>query len=187
MARLRRFETLITRWNRTINVVGQLELQQLWQRHIADSLALVEALPPHGEVVDLGSGAGFPGLVVAIASTRPVILVEANRRKAAFLRECTRELGVAARVVAERIERCGIVGARIVTARALARLPRLLALATPMLAEEGACFFIKGAQVEVELTEARRDWQMSVTRHASSPGSDGCIIEVRHLRRVEPA
>ncbi len=185
--RLAVFEALLRRWNGRINLIGRGTVGQIGQRHITDSLRLIDHLPATGTIADLGSGAGFPGLVLAIASGRPVTLIEADVRKAAFLREAARVTGADATVVASRIEDSQMREIDIVTARALAPLRLLCAYAYPLLAPSGVCFFLKGAQVERELTEADAEWQMSATRHHSRVMREGCVLELRHLKRREQA
>ena len=177
------FEALLRRWNSRINLIGRGTLGQIRERHIADSLQLLDHLPPAGSIVDLGSGAGFPGLVVGLASGRPVTLVEADTRKAAFLREAARMTRTDAAVVACRIEDTTLRNIDVVLARALAPVRPLCALAYPMLAASGSCLFLKGAEVERELTDAEREWQMSATRHPSRVTPEGCVLELRHLKR----
>ena len=181
---LGRYQDLVLKWNCRINLVGRSDVDQLWARHIADCLRLIEILPPRGSVADLGSGAGFPGLVIAIVRHCPVVLIEADQRKAVFLRECCRELGLSATILAKRIEHLTGVTVDIVTARALASVERLCALSAPLLNPAGRCFFIKGARADAELTEAGRRWQMDVIRHRGSETGDGCILEVSNLRRA---
>ena len=181
--RLRVFADLLGRWNRTINLVGAREMDELWDRHIEDSLCLVPLLPATADITDLGSGAGFPGLVLAIATGRRTTLVEADQRKAAFLREAARATGADVRVMADRIEQCGLRGAALITARALAPLPRLLELAAPLLAPDGICLFPKGRHVDLELTAARQEWQMAVHSHSARQSQGGVVLEVKHLRR----
>ena len=180
--RLAVFEALLLKWNDRINLIGRNEAAQLRERHVEDSLQLLSLLPAEEAVVDLGSGGGFPGLVIAIAGERLVTLVESDGRKASFLREAARATSAAVEVVNKRIEHCGIRGARLVTARALAPMAGLLDLAFPLLAPEGICFFPKGGNIDAELTAAEAGWQMSVKRHRSRTASDGCILEVRHLQ-----
>src|ERR1700722_5537891 len=160
---LDRFAALLLRWNRTVNLIARKDEQRLWERHIADSLQLATLMQPGpGRAIDLGSGAGFPGLVLAIATGVPFDLVEADQRKAAFLREAARQTGAPVRVHPVRIEAAAIAPAPLVTARALAPLPKLLALAAPLLAPGGTCLFPKGANVQAELTEAAPQWHMRV-------------------------
>ncbi len=180
------FEALLKQWNTAINLVSAREIDALWERHIGDSLGLLPFLPPAAELTDLGSGAGFPGLVLAIATDRPTTLVEADQRKAAFLREVVRVTGAPVHIVPRRIEVCGLTERPLLTARALAPLPRLLALAAPLLASSGVCLFLKGQNVEPELTAAKREWQMSINCHTRPDSKGSVVLEVRHLRRIQP-
>ena len=123
--RLDVFAELLQRWNQRINLVSPRDLPHLWDRHVTDSLQLLDELPPGAPFVDLGSGGGFPGLVLAIANDSPVTLVEADQRKASFLREAARATGTTANVIARRIEQADLPPTRYLTARALAPLPRL--------------------------------------------------------------
>ena len=185
--RLSIFEALLLKWNARINLIGPSETAHLRRRHVEDALQLLSLLPSRGHVVDLGSGGGFPGLVIAIAGQRAVTLVEADGRKASFLREAARSTGADVMVVNERIERCMIRDAEIVTARALAPLPRLLPLIEPLISPTGVAFFPKGGNIDAELTAVSAGWQMSITRHPSLIDENGCILEVRHLLRNDGA
>jgi 16S rRNA (guanine527-N7)-methyltransferase len=160
----------------------------LRHRHIDDCLQLVPLLPPGAaRAIDLGSGAGFPGLVLAIATGIPFDLVESDHRKAAFLREAARATGAAATVHATRIEDVALPPAAVVTARALARLPRLLDLALPKLAPGGVCLFMKGASAAAELTEAAPEWHMRVEQIPSRTESSATILRISEIARVERA
>jgi 16S rRNA (guanine(527)-N(7))-methyltransferase RsmG len=183
--RLRAFVDLLRQWNRRINLVGQADERPLWERHILDSAQLVPLLPaPEGELIDLGSGAGFPGLVLALTTNWRVALVEADQRKAAFLREAVRATGARATVYAVRAEQVSLPPARVVTARALAPLPDLLALATPLLAPDGICLFPKGRSAEDELTAARAQWHMRVERFPSRTNPTATLLRLSEIRRA---
>ena len=182
--RLEVFADLLRRWNRRINLVSPRDIAQLWPRHIADSLQLADELAPGAAVTDLGSGGGFPGLVLAIATGNPVTLVESDQRKASFLREAARATGATATVVAQRIEQAVLPPAGFVTARALAPLPTLLGWARPLLAEHGVCLFLKGRTADDELTQAAAEWHMTVSRRPSRTSPDGVILRLSELRRV---
>ena len=182
---LGRFVSLLLRWNRTINLVSRGDEAAIWERHIADSLQLVPLLPPGAaRAVDLGSGGGFPGLVVAHATGVLFDLIEADQRKAAFLREAARLLKAPVRIHAARIEDTLIPAAPVVTARALARLPRLLDLAAPKLEVGGVALFLKGARGSDELTDARREWHMRVEQTPSRTAPGAVIYRISELRRV---
>jgi 16S rRNA (guanine527-N7)-methyltransferase len=158
----------------------------LWSRHIDDSLQLVPLIPP-GTLrgIDLGTGGGFPGLVLAIATAIPFDLVEVDHRKASFLREAGRVTGAPVRVHAVRAEAAALEPASLVTSRALAPLSHLLELATPVLVPGGTCLFLKGISVESELTAAAAEWHMRVTRVPSQTGPGACILRISDIARVD--
>lgn len=185
--RLEIYAALLLRWNRTINLISRRDEAVLWERHIADSLGLLPLLPadfPFG--VDLGSGGGLPGLVLAIAAERPFQLVESDQRKAAFLREAARATGADVTVHATRIERCEIRGATLLTARALAPLSRLLGWAAPLLANDAICLFPKGRDHVAELTDAATQWHMRVESFASLTDPAAVYLRIRDIQRVGP-
>lgn len=182
-ARLHQFADLLIRWNATLNLIAPRDVPVLWQRHIEDSLQLVPLMPAGiGRAIDLGSGGGFPGVVLAIASGVHFDLIESDRRKASFLRTAVLETGAPATVHDCRIEDAKVAPASLVTARALAPLPQLLRLASRMLTDGGVGLFLKGAKVDAELAAAEHDWSMSVSRTPSRTGADGVIVRVTDLR-----
>ncbi len=187
MAALDRFADLLLRWNRTVNLIARNDEPNLWDRHIADSLQLIRYLPPSpARAIDLGSGGGFPGLVLAIASGIPFDLIESDQRKCAFLREAARITGAPATVHACRIEAVRVAPAPLITARALAPLPALLGLATPLLAENGACLFLKGSNADAELTAAAARWHMRAERFPSRTSPSASILRISEIAVAEP-
>jgi 16S rRNA (guanine527-N7)-methyltransferase len=182
--RLRKFADLLLRWNATLNLIAAKDVEVLWDRHIADSLQLVPLMPAGiDRAIDLGTGGGFPGLVLAIVTGVPFDLIESDRRKASFLRTAVLETGAPATVHACRIEDAPVPPARLVTARALAPLPRLLPLAARFLTADGVCLLLKGAKVEDELAAAERDWTMTIGRVPSETSADGVVLRIGDLRR----
>lgn len=180
--------TLLERWQRRINLVGPATLSQAWHRHVLDSAQIVPLLPPSGRIVDIGSGAGFPGLIVAIVTGRTIDLVESDRRKAAFLREAARVAAAPVEVHAERAETLhGRLSGRFaaVTARACAPLPKLLTWGAPFLAPDGVMVLHKGGGGLDELTEARTRWSMRVETTPSWTDPDGVILRIEELRGAE--
>jgi 16S rRNA (guanine527-N7)-methyltransferase len=176
---------LLRRWQRTINLVAASTLADPWRRHILDSAQLMRFVPGDAtRLVDLGSGAGLPGLVLAIMGLPDVHLIESDRRKAAFLREAARATGAGATVHACRIEEAPPLAADIVTARALAPLKDLLGHAHRFATPGTRCLFPKGRQVEAELTDAGASWTMEVERQPSLSDVDGRILIITELRRV---
>lgn len=184
LARLEAYGELLRKWQRRINLVAPDTLPDLWRRHMLDSAQLFPLLPPGpGAVLDLGAGAGFPGLVLAAMGAAPVHLVESDARKAAFLREAARVMGVAVTVHNRRIEDVAPFAVRAVVARALAPLPRLLQLAAPFLAQGGVALFPKGARVDEELTAAHEGWNISLERVPSQTDATGVILRIEGIQR----
>lgn len=187
-ARLDRFVALLLQWQARTNLIASSTAAEIWTRHIADSLQLL-ALAPQAKVwVDLGTGAGFPGLIVACAlAEQPdarVHLVESNQKKAAFLREAVRLTGAPAKVHAGRIEEF-VTSDRVdvVTARALAPLKNVLALAEPLLKTGAVGLFLKGQDVEAELTEASKYWTIAATLVPSKTSQAGRVVVIRKAER----
>jgi len=186
--RLRQFADLLLGWNRTINLIARRDEPQLWQRHIEDSLQLIPLLDPMpARAIDLGSGGGFPGLVLCIATFIPFDLIEADQRKCAFLREAARLTGAPAKVHACRIEAADVAPAPLVTARALAPLDELCALVAPKLAPGGTFLALKGANAAAELTAAKTKWHMQVESLPSRTNPEGAILRIRQLAPIDPA
>jgi 16S rRNA (guanine527-N7)-methyltransferase len=190
LARLDSFVTLLLQWQQAVSLVAASTLNTLWTRHIADSLQLLELFPDAAKWVDLGSGAGFPGLVVACAlAEKPaarVILVESNHKKAAFLHEAVAITGAPALVHTGRIEAFvpefrGRID--VVTARALAPLAALLGQAEPLLKNGAQALFPKGQDVEAELTEAARYWNLEAVLVPSKTDPHGRIVQVKSAIR----
>lgn len=184
--RLEVYVALLRRWQDRTNLVGRSTLAGIWARHIADALQLMPLLPQGCRTIaDLGSGAGIPGLPLALATGLHVHLVESNGKKAAFLREAVRETGANATVHPGRIETVRFSPAPdIVTARALASLPKLLELAAPLIERGARALFHKGQDVDRELTEAGKSWRIDAVKHPSLIDPLGVILEVKELSRV---
>ena len=192
--RLDRYVGLLLEWQAKTNLVASSTLPQLWTRHVSDSLQLL-ALAPRAKVwVDLGSGGGFPGLVLACAlaetSGAMVHLIEHNSKKAAFLREVLR---VAASPGIVHLAEIGDTVERItgpvdcVTARALAPLHQLIGFAEPLVKRGAKALFLKGQDVEAELTEATKYWNIQPKLHSSRSGGQGWIVELDHVERRNPS
>jgi len=175
--------TLLEKWQRRINLVSNSTLTEAWQRHILDSGQLAAHYPPQTKhILDVGSGAGFPGLVLAIMGGVTVDLVESDQRKAVFLSTVIRELGLPAKVHNQRIETMPNLRPDVITARALASVPKLLNLIEIQLHPECACLFLKGASVEDELTNLQSYSTMVATTYPSLSGSTGVVLELKNPR-----
>ena len=189
-ARLDRFVELLGQWQSRINLVAPSTLSALWTRHVADSLQLIPLAPDARVWIDLGAGGGFPGMVLAVAladtSGAEVHLVESNAKKAAFLREATRITGAPAQIHASRIEDfVQKFGAKpdVVTARALAPLETVLELSHLLLKRGALGLFLKGQDVEAELTQAAKSWNMDSALVPSQTHPEGRIVIVRRAER----
>lgn len=187
MRRLEAYAELLVSWSARINLVGRATLDDVWRRHFLDS-AQLRALIPEGttSLVDLGSGAGFPGLVLSILGVPGVELIEADTRKAAFLREAARVTGAPALIRGCRIEAVAPHAVDVVTARACAPLDRLLTFAEYFIGPRTACLFLKGARAEEELTDAGKGWTMVSSRFPSRADPGGCILLLEQVARREP-
>jgi 16S rRNA (guanine527-N7)-methyltransferase len=181
--RLQTYLDLLARWQQRINLVGPSTLEDPWRRHIVDCGQLWRLWPENARsLVDLGSGAGLPGLVLAIMGAPEVHLVESDQRKAAFLREAARECGVAATIHAGRAETVPPLAADLVTARALAPLSELLRLAERHVHPGTTCLFLKGRTAASELTRAREAWTMRVASVGSLSDPEGQILLISEIR-----
>jgi len=184
---LDRFEAylaLLRHWQKRINLVAASTLADPWRRHMLDSAQLVPLLSAGTRtVVDLGAGAGFPGLPIALLAPKPieVLLIESDVRKCAFLAEAIREFGAPARVISARIEDIPVRDIDVAVARACAPLAKLLGLARPLLCPGGRALFLKGRRAEEELTVAGQAWTMTLVRHASRTDPDSSIIEASDI------
>ena len=186
LARLATYVALLEKWQKSVNLVGRGTLNDIWRRHILDSAQLYSLLRSRFErVVDLGSGAGFPGLVLAIIGAEDVELIEANTRKCSFLREVARATNTRVTINNDRIEGKSPRIAAVVAARALAPLPRLLDYAEAYVGPDTICLFLKGQRLHEELTDARKTWKMGVTTIPSLSDAGGSVLCLRKLSRTD--
>lgn len=190
---LQRFDIyagLLQKWNPAINLVAKTTLAHLWDRHFLDSAQLFDLAPENATTwLDLGSGGGFPGLVIAIlaqerAPALRITCVESDQRKAVFLRTVIRETGINADVITARIEDLPPQAADIVSARALAPLRNLIGFAVQHLAPNGTALFPKGAQAAAELTDALEIWSFRVDEYPSRTDDQAVILKIGDIRRV---
>ena len=189
--RLGKYEELLKQWQKTINLVAPGTLDRIWVRHFADSAQLLRLVPDKAESwIDLGSGAGFPGLVIAILAAdqgpiRSVTLVESDSRKAAFLREAARNVGVAVDILCTRIEKLPIQGTvnrfDVISARALTPLSQLLELVGPLFGENSIGLFPKGKDFESEITSAQETWKFALRLERSVTDEQGRIVVIEHF------
>ena len=188
--RLIRYEELLRRWQKAVNLVAPGTLNDVWSRHFADSAQLARLVPPSAQsLMDMGAGGGFPGLVLAIvlAERGPmrVTLVESDNRKAAFLREVARQTGTPVDILSARIEkpetRSKVQAVDVITARALAPLSRLLSLSVPYFAPGSVGLFLKGRDIQGEIEAAEAEWRFDLELVASVTDAEGRIAVVRNV------
>ena len=189
-ARLDRYVDLLVQWQAKTNLIAPSTLPQLWTRHISDSLQLLDLAPNARRWLDFGSGGGFPGVVLACAMAEHeganVQLVERNAKKAAFLREALRVTGAAGSVVLADIgDYVDSLQTPVdcITARAVAPLHMLLGFAAPLVQQGTKALFLKGQDVEAELTEATKYWNIEPLLHPSRTGGHGWIVELNAIER----
>lgn len=188
--KLSAFCALVARWTPAINLVAKSTAADMWNRHLLDSAQIFSLLPPDAtHWADLGSGGGFPGLVVAILAeqTAPalsVTLVESDRRKSVFLTEAARTLALRVKVVTQRIEDVPPLMADVLSARALAPLPVLCGYAARHLAQGGKAIFQKGAAHAEEIAEARKSWSFDLQVHPSKTDAFAVVLEMKAIGHV---
>lgn len=188
IARLNIYAALLKKWNPRINLVSKTTLEAVWQRHIIDSAQLFQMAPhPVRHWADLGSGGGFPGLVIAILaqdSPQKVTLVESDTRKCTFLRTVLRETGVEAEIINDRIENIAPLNADILSARALAELAKLLEYSIIHLNPKGTALFPKGSRWEKEVKTAQAKWQFTYGVDKSITETGPVILSITGVSRA---
>jgi 16S rRNA (guanine527-N7)-methyltransferase len=186
LARLKLYVAMLEDWGARHNLVSRASMTDVWRRHVWDSAQLVPLVPiDAGSLVDLGSGAGFPGLVLAECLRSRglrIALIESTGKKCRFLETVAARLGLAVEVRCARIEAAAHEPFSVVTARALAPMTQLLGYAERFWSQETLGLFLKGQGVDNELTIARESWKMSLTKHLSRSDASGAILVVRELR-----
>lgn len=182
LARLETYAGLLEKWQGAINLVGPDTMASMWHRHFLDSAQLAKYIDPTDVVADLGSGAGFPGMVLAIMGAgKKVHLLESDERKSTFLSTVNRECSAGVIIHTERIEKTSPIGADVVVARALAPLEKLLDLALPHKISTGKCLFLKGKSWDEELTEAKKRWKMRASTWPSLTNKDAAVVQLSEI------
>ena len=188
--RLLAFTDLIQKWTQKINLISKGSAQDVWDRHILDSVQIYDLAPKGFSLwLDIGSGGGLPGVVVAalaaqFAPDARIAMIESDQRKAAFLRAALRELGLEGEVLAKRIDAVGPMAADVLSARALAPLEQLLEFAEMHLRPGGKAIFPKGKTAEQEIADARTNWLFNIEKHASMTDADARILAIKDINRV---
>jgi len=178
-----RYAEMLFEWNQKFNLVAKSTLEHTWRRHFLDSAQLIKLIPKDVRVlVDLGSGAGFPGLVLSLLGTPEVHLIESTGKKVGFLRSVSEELKLNVIIHQMRVESVINLKADVVTARALKPLPELLNLVMPFMKRHTLGLFLKGQQVEDELTEATQYWRFACEKIASLSDPYGIVLKITDLK-----
>lgn len=185
LAKLDIYHSLLLKWQPKINLVSGKTLNESWSRHFLDSAQLFSLLSyPEKSIFDIGSGAGFPGLVLSVMGASQINLVESDGRKCVFLSEVIRQTNSTAKIHNCRIESLPPeTKTAAITSRACASLDMLLDFSAPLLAEDGECLFLKGRGVEQEIEEAERNWMFHVKQHPSTVDEEGCVLRITNLCR----
>ena len=185
LQKLELYAQLVTKWQSSIGLVGKSTIPDLWRRHMLDSAQLIRHASKKSDAwLDLGSGAGFPGMVVSLLGATEVHLVESNQRKCEFLQEVKRQTDAPVAIHNVRVEALELSPVDVVTARALAPLTELLTLAHPFMSSDTQCLFLKGQHVADELTDVAKHWNMSAERITSMSDHRGTIVRLTEVSHV---
>ena len=190
MERLKTFDATLQKWNPRINLVSKSTIPDLWSRHILDSIQVFDAIEqPIGRWVDIGSGGGLPGVIVAICAAEKapelnVTLIESDQRKSAFLRTAARECGIKINVISERIEAAESQFADVLSARALADLSLLCEFSERHLKKEGLCIFPIGGNLKKEVDNALQQWRFEWEAITSLTEPQAVILKMKGVERV---
>lgn len=183
------FVSLVEKWNPRINLVSKMSVADIWDRHIWDAVQIAEIVKFEEKWLDIGSGGGFPGIVLSILakqlSPKTIFtLIESDQRKCAFLRTAVRELGLNVNIISERIEAATPQKSDVMSARALADLSALLQFAQYHLLPTGLCVFPKGQTWVKEITSAQENWSFTYEAHKSETNPDAAILTIKDIRRA---
>lgn len=176
------YHDLLIKWQQKINLISNSTLENIWKRHFLDSAQIFNLLSdPTKSIFDLGSGAGFPGMILSLMGAPKISLLESDSRKAIFLSEVIRSTGASAKVVNERIESANDLAHTIVS-RACASLDKLLFYSYRLLEPKGECVFLKGKNTDQEIKEAQKNWLFHVEQIPSCVDSEGVILKISDLQ-----
>ena len=188
--RLEVYAGLLEKWNSTINLVSKNTINQMWKRHFLDSAQLWPHIPSETKtLVDIGSGAGFAGLVLAIigmekSPNMKFTLIESDSRKCAFMRNVSREINLDVQIITKRIEEVTDIKADVITARALATVSQLLEYSKNILKDNGVCLFLKGNACSDELKIAKESWVFLSSQSQSITHAAGCVLRLMEIKHA---
>ena len=187
--KLKTYEKLVLEWNNKFNLVSKSSIPYIWERHIEDSLQLCGFITQSDKIVyDFGSGAGFPGVVIAIVAQElypdlKVSLIESIGKKANFLKVVNDELLLNMDIYNDRIEKLNLTKADVITSRAMASLDKLLEYSKPFCSNKTRLLFLKGEKCQEEVREAEKKWRFDFTTKQSQTSDRGCVLQIENIRR----
>lgn len=184
--RLQLYEETLLKWQTSHNLISNSTISSIWKRHFLDSAQLVPYISPSIKTIaDLGSGAGFPGMVIALLTEIPTILIESNQKKVSFLREVQRITQAPVTILSKRVEDTPTLQVDLITARAVSQLSTLMEYAFLHLNTHGLCLFLKGKDIEKEIKEAHKKWNFLEKKYLSITDCTGVILEIQKIRRKQ--
>lgn len=187
--KLKAYETLVLEWNNKFNLISKSSVSDIWHRHIEDSMQLCEYITQKDEFLyDFGSGAGFPGVVIAIIAQEKfpnlkISLIESIGKKAKFLSVVNDELNLKMDIYNDRIENLNLKKANIITSRAMASLEKLLEYSKPFCSNKTKLLFLKGEKWQEEVKEAEKKWLFKFVAQKSQTSDNGCVLQIENIRR----
>ncbi len=182
--KLKTYEILLKKWQKAINLVSNNTIDDAWNRHILDSLQLIQHLPEDKDVkiIDLGSGAGFPGVVIAMCGYSDVSVVESDERKCLFMQEVAKSTKTKLNIINKRIENVQKLEADVITARALAKIDELLVMSKHLSKDNSNYLFLKGKTAKEEVAKAEKEFDFQVSLHQSLTSSEANIVKITHVK-----
>lgn len=185
--RLNLYIELLTKWQQKINLVGSSTIQQIWNRHIYDSMQLLSHLPKevrNKKIVDCGSGAGFPGLVLSVLGRKDILLCEKNHKKVSFLYEVSRAMDIKVEIIGTKVENLEKGIANAVVARAFAPVSKIIEICHPLLAPNAPMILLKGKNVGNELEIAEKKWKINFKKYRSITSKDSYILKIQKIQEI---
>lgn len=182
--RLEAYQSLLLKWQKSVNLISDSTIIDVWNRHFIDSAQLAKFITkPNPIIVDIGSGGGFPGMVLAIILDGDLHLIESDQKKCVFLSQVSRETKTKVIIHNDRIERSSISNVDYITSRACANVSQLFSWTQNLVSHETKCLFLKGKNYSIEIDEAKKEWQFDVAIHPSITDLESAILELSHIRR----
>jgi 16S rRNA (guanine527-N7)-methyltransferase len=188
LERLTEFKNLLIKWNQKINLIGKESINEVWLRHIIDSAQLLKFISKENIICDLGSGAGFPGIVLSLCGVGNISLVESDRRKSIFLTEAAKLTNNTLNIINERVEKLNGIKANVITARGFAALAEIFSLCENILRENSRLklVLLKGKTIKDEIDKALKGWSFDYKLYPSISNQDGSVIVISNVNAINP-